>query len=59
LDWFWLAILAYWIGQIITVAELKAEHPDWRLFPCAIMGLAWPYLVVLRCVAFWRAARGR
>jgi hypothetical protein len=59
LDWFWLAFLAYWIGQIITLLELKSEHPDWRLLPCAVMGMAWPYLVIVRCIAFWRTLRRR
>jgi len=54
LDWFLLALVAYWIGQVISVMETKAEHPDRHLLPCAILGLAWPYLAVRRCIAQWR-----
>jgi hypothetical protein len=58
-DWFLLAVAAYWIGQIIFVVEMRAEHPDWLIIPCGLIAMAWPYLTVRRSIAIWRASRGR
>jgi hypothetical protein len=55
LDSLFLGLAAYCIGQFIFVLDLKAEHPDWRVAPCALMSLAWPYLTARRCVVFCRA----
>jgi hypothetical protein len=53
-----LVVVAYWIGQIIFVVEMRAEHPDWLLLPCGLIALAWPYLTFRRTAAIWRAAHG-
>ena len=58
MSWFYLAVAAYWIGQIIFVMEMKTEHPDWLLVPCGLIAMAWPYLTARRCVAVWRAWQG-
>jgi hypothetical protein len=55
---FLLAAAAYWIGQIIFVMEIRAQHPDWLLLPCGIIALAWPYLTLRRYLAIWRESRG-
>jgi hypothetical protein len=51
LHWFWLAVAAFWIGQVISLAEMKSEHPHWYLLPCVLASLAWPYFAVRRCLA--------
>lgn len=58
LDWFLLAFAAYWIGQVIFVVEMRADHPEWLLLPCGLIGLAWPYLTARRSIAIWRASQG-
>jgi len=55
LNWFYLAFAAYWIGQVIFVMEMRAEHPDWLLVPCGLIALAWQYLTISRSLALWRA----
>jgi hypothetical protein len=58
LTFFLFVAAAYWIGQIIFVMEIRAQHPDWLLLPCGIIALAWPYLTLRRYLAIWRESRG-
>jgi hypothetical protein len=58
LTWLLFTLTAYWIGQIIFVMEMRAEHPDWLLFPCGLIALGWPYFTVRRYVSLWRASQG-
>jgi hypothetical protein len=51
MDWFWIAVAAYWIGQVISLLEMRAEHPDWQLGPCVLASLAWPMFAVRRFIA--------
>jgi hypothetical protein len=55
LDSILLVFAAYAIGQIIFMIEMLAEHPEWRLMPCWVLSLAWPYVTIRRYVVFWRA----
>ena len=59
MDWFWLALLAYLVGAVISVMEMRAKHPEWHLMPCSVAALAWPYLAAVRIIAVLRAARRR
>jgi hypothetical protein len=55
LDWFYLALAAYGVGQVITLLEIMGEHPDWLLLPCILIGFMWPYIVVRRFfTVLWR-----
>ena len=51
MHWMLLTVAAYWIGEVITLLEMRTEHPEWLLFPCVLASLAWPYFAVRRWIA--------
>jgi predicted membrane channel-forming protein YqfA (hemolysin III family) len=57
MDWLWLGLAAYLIGVLICVREIKVNHPHWHVFPCVIIGLAWPHFAIRRGVARLRQER--
>jgi hypothetical protein len=58
MQWFCLAVVAYGIGHIISLMEMRAEHPEWQLLPSAIAALAWPYLVARQLIVLLRRDKG-
>ena len=54
MTWVWFALAAYWIGHIIYMMEIRAEHPGWHLIPSAFVALTWPYLTARRVIDRFR-----
>ena len=56
MTWLWIAIgTAYWIAIGVFGADIKERYPAWSYVNVTALAIVWPYWVVVRLIALWKA----